>query len=95
MGSRIPIKAILAMLTATLYNRLLVSCLKKSPNFTFEVPMLVPSVDSCLLVLRGTWDNRETYDLKIDDHVNMLANNISILYTLLKIIFEPFLLVKE
>lgn len=54
VGSRIPIKDILAILIATLDNSLLVSCFKKCPNFAFEMPMLVPSFDSCLLVLRGT-----------------------------------------
>lgn len=74
-GSRMPIRATRALLTAALDGSLAEAKFRKDPNFGFEVPVAVPGVAEVLLDPRRTWDNPEAYDAQAAKLVQMFADN--------------------
>jgi phosphoenolpyruvate carboxykinase (ATP) len=74
-GSRMPIRATRALLTAALDGSLAASKFRKDPNFGFEVPVTVPGVAEVLLDPRRTWDDKEAYDVQAAKLVDMFSNN--------------------
>lgn len=74
-GSRMPIKATRALLTAALDGSLAEAQFRKDPNFGFEVPVDVPGVASILLDPRRTWDDVAAYDVQAQKLVQMFADN--------------------
>ena len=76
-GSRMPIKATRALLTAALDGSLADSTFRKDPNFGFDVPVSVPGVAAILLDPRRTWDDGAAYDAQAQKLVGMFAENFS------------------
>ncbi|SLN60275.1 Phosphoenolpyruvate carboxykinase [ATP] [Pseudoruegeria aquimaris] len=76
-GSRMPIKATRALLTAALDGTLADVKYRKDPNFGFEVPVSVPGVPDILLDPRRTWDDAEAYDEQAAKLVQMFAENFA------------------
>ncbi|WP_294221787.1 phosphoenolpyruvate carboxykinase [uncultured Shimia sp.] len=74
-GSRMPIKATRALLTAALDGSLNHVEFRKDANFGFEVPVSVPGVDDALLDPRGTWADKDAYDAQAAKLVAMFADN--------------------
>ncbi len=74
-GSRMPIKATRALLTAALDGSLNEVEFRKDPNFGFDVPVDVPGVADVLLDPRRTWDDGEAYDAQAQKLVKMFADN--------------------
>ena len=74
-GSRMPIKATRALLTAALDGSLAEAKFRKDPNFGFEVPVSVPGVADILLDPRRTWDDSASYDRQARKLVDMFASN--------------------
>ncbi|TCL01104.1 phosphoenolpyruvate carboxykinase (ATP) [Shimia isoporae] len=74
-GSRMPIKATRALLTAALDGSLNHVEFRKDSNFGFEVPVSVPGVDDSLLDPRSTWDDKDAYDAQAAKLVGMFADN--------------------
>ncbi|MFY0662902.1 MAG: phosphoenolpyruvate carboxykinase [Shimia sp.] len=74
-GSRMPIKATRALLTAALDGSLNHVEFRKDANFGFEVPVSVPGVDGALLDPRGTWADKDAYDAQAAKLVGMFADN--------------------
>ena len=78
-GSRMPIKATRALLTAALDGSLQDAEFRKDPNFGFEVPTHVKAsaVPDILLDPRRTWDDAESYDRQAKKLVGMFAENFA------------------
>ena len=76
-GSRMPIKATRALLSAALGGTLNDAEFRRDPNFGFEVPVSVDGVADILLDPRRTWDNPETYDRDAKRLVAMFAENFA------------------
>ncbi len=78
-GSRMPIKATRALLTAALNGSLENAEFRKDPNFGFEVPVSVAStaVPDILLDPRRTWADPTAYDAQAKKLVEMFANNFA------------------
>ncbi len=74
-GSRMPIKATRALLSAALDGSLADAEFRKDPHFGFEVPEEVEGVASILLDPRRTWDNPEAYDRQAAKLAGMFAEN--------------------
>jgi phosphoenolpyruvate carboxykinase (ATP) len=74
-GSRMPIKATRALLTAALDGSLAEAKFRKDENFGFDVPVEVPGVDTALLDPRSTWSDAEAYDAQAAKLVQMFADN--------------------
>ncbi|TDL79853.1 phosphoenolpyruvate carboxykinase [Palleronia sediminis] len=74
-GSRMPIKATRALLTAALSGSLDRATFRKDPNFGFEVPTGVEGVADLLLNPRRTWDDPEAYDRQAKKLVGMFSEN--------------------
>ena len=74
-GSRMPIKATRALLTAALDGSLAEADFRKDPNFGFDVPVAVPGVAEVLLDPRRTWEDPEAYDRQAAKLVQMFADN--------------------
>jgi phosphoenolpyruvate carboxykinase (ATP) len=74
-GSRMPIKATRALLTAALDGTLNHVEFRKDANFGFEVPVSVPGVDDSLLDPRSTWADKDAYDAQAAKLVGMFADN--------------------
>ena len=74
-GSRMPIKATRALLTAALDGSLAEAKFRKDENFGFDVPVEVPGVDTALLDPRSTWNNPAAYDAQAAKLVQMFADN--------------------
>ena len=74
-GSRMPIKATRALLTAALDGSLAEAKFRKDENFGFDVPVEVPGVDTTLLDPRSTWDDPDAYDAQAAKLVQMFADN--------------------
>ncbi|MEM1362574.1 MAG: phosphoenolpyruvate carboxykinase [Pseudomonadota bacterium] len=75
VGSRMPIKATRALLTAALDGSLNEVVFRKDPNFGFEVPIDVPGVDRKLLNPRDTWADPVAYDRQAAKLVQMFSDN--------------------
>ncbi|UYV36278.1 phosphoenolpyruvate carboxykinase [Rhodobacteraceae bacterium D3-12] len=76
-GSRMPIKATRALLTAALDGSLNEATFRKDPNFGFDVPVTVPGVDATLLDPRATWGDKDAYDAQAQKLVEMFAGNFA------------------
>ncbi|KAB7614875.1 phosphoenolpyruvate carboxykinase [Amylibacter sp. SFDW26] len=74
-GSRMPIKATRALLTAALDGSLNNAEFRKDANFGFDVPVSVPGVDDALLDPRSTWTDGEAYDANASKLVTMFSDN--------------------
>jgi phosphoenolpyruvate carboxykinase (ATP) len=74
-GSRMPIKATRALLTAALEGSLAEATFRKDANFGFDVPVTVPGVDAGLLDPRSTWEDTAAYDAQAARLVRMFADN--------------------
>ena len=74
-GSRMPIKATRALLTAALNGSLAEAKFHKDENFGFDVPVEVPDVDTALLDPRSTWNDPAAYDAQAAKLVQMFADN--------------------
>ncbi|MYM56715.1 phosphoenolpyruvate carboxykinase [Thalassovita mangrovi] len=74
-GSRMPIKATRALLTAALEGSLNEAEFRKDENFGFDVPVSVPGVDEKLLDPRQTWADAAAYDAQAAKLVQMFADN--------------------
>ena len=74
-GSRMPIKATRALLSAALDGTLIESTFRKDHNFGFEVPIAVDGVDNGLLNPRDTWADKAAYDAQAAKLVTMFSNN--------------------
>ena len=76
-GSRMPIKATRALLTAALDGSLHEATFRKDENFGFQVPVTVQGVDASLLDPRSTWADKEAYDAQAKKLVEMFAENFA------------------
>ena len=76
-GSRMPIKATRALLTAALDGSLNDATFRKDGNFGFQVPVTVPGVDAALLDPRSTWADPKAYDAQAQKLVEMFAENFA------------------
>jgi phosphoenolpyruvate carboxykinase (ATP) len=80
-GSRMPIKATRALLTAALNGTLVEGQFRKDANFGFDVPVACDGVDAVLLNPRDTWGNAAgeaaDYDAQAAKLVDMFANNFA------------------
>jgi len=76
-GSRMPIKATRALLTAALDGSLNQGQFRKDPNFGFEVPVSLKGVDDALLDPRSTWSDAAAYDAQAAKLVGMFADNFA------------------
>ncbi len=76
-GSRMPIRATRALLTAALDGSLNDAEFRKDPNFGFEVPVSVPGVAEVLLDPRRTWDDQNAYDEQAAKLVKMFSDNFA------------------
>jgi phosphoenolpyruvate carboxykinase (ATP) len=76
-GSRMPIRATRALLTAALDGTLNAGTFRRDPNFGFEVPLSCPGVADVLLDPRHTWNDHEAYDRQAQKLVKMFADNFA------------------
>lgn len=76
-GSRMPIKATRALLTAALNGSLNDAEFRQDPNFGFDVPVAVPGVADVLLDPRRTWADPDAYDAQAAKLVGMFADNFA------------------
>ena len=76
-GSRMPIRATRALLTAALDGSLSKVEFRKDENFGFEVPVTAPGVAEVLLSPRRTWDDSGKYDIQATKLVKMFADNFA------------------
>jgi phosphoenolpyruvate carboxykinase (ATP) len=76
-GSRMPIKATRALLTAALTGALNAGSFKKDPNFGFEVPQAVLGIDAGLLDPRSTWADPNAYDAQARKLTSMFSENFA------------------
>ncbi len=74
-GSRMPIRATRALLTAALDGSMAEREFRIDPNFGFEVPVSVKGIAKVLLDPRQTWDDGEAYDVQAAKLANMFADN--------------------
>jgi phosphoenolpyruvate carboxykinase (ATP) len=74
-GSRMPIKATRALLTAALDGSLVENKFRKDHNFGFEVPVTCDGVDDQLLNPRDTWTDTAAYDAQARKLVSMFSAN--------------------
>ncbi len=74
-GTRMPIKATRALLTAALDGSLAKVEFRKDPFFGFEVPVEVHGVDTGLLDPRRTWADKDAYDAQARKLVGMFVEN--------------------
>jgi phosphoenolpyruvate carboxykinase (ATP) len=76
-GSRMPIAATRALLTAALSGELSKGRFRRDPFFGFEVPVAVPGVEPRLLDPRATWSDPQAYDAQARELVEMFAANFA------------------
>ena len=76
-GTRMPIKATRALLTAALNGSLNDSTYRKDDNFGFDVPTHLEGVDSNLLNPRNTWEDKSAYDIAAAKLISMFVDNFS------------------
>lgn len=75
VGKRMPIKATRALLNAALDGSLNKAKFRKDPNFGFDVPISVEGVDSAILDPRGTWADKDDYDVTAHKLVQLFVDN--------------------
>lgn len=81
-GNRMPIKATRALLNAALDGSLNDVEFRKDPNFGFDVPVSVPSldalgIDSTILDPRSTWADGDEYDQTAQKLVKLFVDNFA------------------
>ena len=76
-GSRMPIKATRALLSAALDGSLAGAAFRRDPHFGFAVPVAVPGVADVLLDPRQTWPDTAAYDAQAARLVAMFAENFA------------------
>ena len=76
-GSRMPIKATRALLSAALDGSLSHAEFRTDPNFGLMVPMAVAGVDSAILDPRSTWTDKQAYDAQARRLVDMFVENFA------------------
>jgi phosphoenolpyruvate carboxykinase (ATP) len=76
-GTRMPIAATRALLTAALDGSLSKADFRRDPNFGFDVPMAIPGIDPALLDPRATWADPAAYDDEAARLVAMFADNFA------------------
>lgn len=76
-GSRMPIKATRALLSAALDGSLTSVEFRRDPNFGFDVPVSVAGVPDVLLDPRRTWADTSAYDAQAAKLVTMFAENFA------------------
>jgi phosphoenolpyruvate carboxykinase (ATP) len=76
-GSRMPIAATRAMLSAALSGELESAEFRIDDVFGFEVPVTVPGVDAKLLDPRSTWSDPSAYDVKARELATMFRENFA------------------
>ena len=76
-GSRMPIKATRALLTAALDGSLAQAEFRTDPNFGFQVPVSVPGVDASILDPRETWADKTDYDATAAQLVDRFVANFA------------------
>lgn len=76
-GSRMPIKATRALLSAALDGSLSHAEFRTDPNFGLMVPMAVAGVDSAILDPRSTWADKQAYDAQARRLVDMFVENFA------------------
>ncbi|MEM1272703.1 MAG: phosphoenolpyruvate carboxykinase [Pseudomonadota bacterium] len=76
-GSRMPIKATRALLSAALDGTLDAGGFRRDPNFGFDVPLICAGVDDMLLNPRETWDDPIKYDMQAAKLVQMFSSNFA------------------
>ena len=76
-GNRMPIQATRALLHAALDGSLNTAPMRLDPFFGFEVPEIVPGVDSGILNPRDTWTDKEAYDAKARYLVGLFIDNFA------------------
>jgi phosphoenolpyruvate carboxykinase (ATP) len=74
-GSRMPIRATRALLTAALNGSLVQGEFRRDENFGFDVPVSVDGVADVLLNPRQTWGDKASYDAQAAKLVQMFADN--------------------
>ena len=74
-GSRIPIRATRALLTAALDGSLTKAEFRKDDNFGFEVPIAALGVAEVFLMPRRTWNDSLAYDAQAAKLVKMFTEN--------------------
>ncbi len=74
-GSRMPIAATRAMLSAALSGELESAEFRVDDVFGFDVPVAVPGVDATLLDPRSTWGDLAAYDVKARELATMFREN--------------------
>ncbi len=77
IGSRMPLKATRAMLSAALDGTLNNSEFRIDPNFGFEVPLSIDGVDDKILNPRSTWNDPQAYDIQAHGLVEMFIDNFA------------------
>ena len=75
VGSRMPIKATRALLSAALDGSLNSVEFRTDANFGFAVPVSVPGVDAKILDPRSTWADAAAYDRQAKKLVSMFVDN--------------------
>ena len=76
-GSRMPIKATRALLTAALDGTLTNGDFRRDDNFGFEVPETLQGVDDALLNPRETWADKDAYDAAAQKLLTMFMENFA------------------
>ncbi|WP_282602250.1 phosphoenolpyruvate carboxykinase [Paracoccus sp. PARArs4] len=76
-GSRMPIRATRALLSAALDGSLNDAQFRRDPNFGFDVPVSVEGVSDVLLDPRRTWDDGAAYDRQATRLVQMFSDNFA------------------
>jgi len=76
-GSRMPIKATRALLTAALDGSLEKAPFRKDKNFGFDVPVTLDGVPDLLLDPRRTWDKPDSYDRQAAKLAKMFSENFA------------------
>jgi phosphoenolpyruvate carboxykinase (ATP) len=77
VGTRMPIKATRALLSAALDGSLKTAPMKKDAIFGFEVPTSVPGVDAKILDPRATWKSGADYDAQAQKLAGMFVDNFA------------------
>ncbi len=77
VGRRMPIKATRALLGAALDGSLAKGEFCRDPWFGFQVPVVVPGVDSAILDPRGTWADGAAYDAQAKKLVGLFIDNFA------------------
>jgi phosphoenolpyruvate carboxykinase (ATP) len=77
VGSRMPIKATRALLTAALSGELKGVPMRTDPMFGFQVPTALAGVDPKILNPRETWADKAAYDVQAKALVEMFNKNFT------------------